>query len=46
MVSSAQLNDIQILRPVIAHPTIEKTTLDSLIIEIENIIEKLIKTSN
>ena len=46
MVSSAQLNDIQILRPVIAHPTIEKTTLDSLIIEIENIIEKLTKTSN
>ena len=26
--------------------TIEKTTLDSLIIEIENIIEKLTKTSN
>ena len=41
MISAAQLGDIQILRPVIAHPTIEKTTLDELIIEIENIINNI-----
>lgn len=37
MVSLSNLNGAQILRPVIAHPTIKKSTLDDLIIEIENI---------
>ncbi len=44
MLSSAQIGDIQILRPVIAHPTIKKTTLDDLIIEIESIIKQISTT--
>jgi len=41
MVSLAQLNGSQILRPVIAHPTVQKKTIDNLIIEIENITNTL-----
>ena len=41
MISSAQLGDTQILRPVIAHTTIQKSTLNELIIEIEKIAKKL-----
>lgn len=43
MVSLAQLEGVQILRPVIAHPTITKSTLDGLIIEIETIAKSLSK---
>ena len=43
MISLAQLEGVQILRPVIAHPTITKSTLDGLIIEIESIAKNLSK---
>ena len=41
MVSLSNLNGDQILRPVIAHPTIQKSTLDKLILEIETIAKTL-----
>ena len=43
MISSAQLGAHLILRPVVAHTTIQKTTLDSLLIEIEKIVTEIKK---